>query len=473
MFITKKGKFSCELSLDALNKLLSEIKNIATKLNTKNEIDEVEEQDSSTVNRETSRTTHYLRTEDILVLPLNSFLSKQARELVRRISQDFIRGHKLENNASTEFVYKKLIQLLGSKNFYTQENIDIKSCIAFFEALKKSITEDISSTKVFIVPVVGASLEKGQRCMIGSVEFTNTSDFVGQYRDIFDALKNSEYSALLTTLEDMYQKTDLIAQIKIKNRDSYIAKSATDEIMKRVYTLVRLILPRIGYQHHFFGTLGEEYLDTRYSFFMKLNDLDNVTSLEINKTRNRFSDNEINLLQIVDQYKPENSNYEKGKKWFSQCESIISKYVNGEDTTDFQKRVWTALYWLGETMVEREINSLIIKYATCLEALFNSREGGISEQISEFTAFVCGASKEERINIYDDVKNLYKLRSTAVHGGGTGIAIDDLFLNRIQQICESAVVYMSHYSCEDYWLNSKGYQNFIRYILREYRFSGS
>ncbi|HEY9605499.1 MAG TPA: hypothetical protein V6C85_28095, partial [Allocoleopsis sp.] len=83
------------------------------------------------------------------------------------------------------------------------------------------------------------------------------------------------------------------------------------------------------------------------------------------------------------------------------------------------------------------------------------------------------ASKDERVSIYDDVKNLYKLRSTAVHGGNSGSKMDDIFLSRIQQICESAVVHMTHYSCKEPWQNSKGYQNFIRYILREYRFSGN
>lgn len=471
MFITKKGKFSCELSLEALKILLSGIKKIAANFNAKNEIDEIKDQDPSTANREPSRTTHYLRAEDILVLPLDALLNEQGKEIVIRICQDFIRGNKLENNTSPEFVYRELINLLGSRDFYTQEDIDLKGAILFFDTLKKSIAENISSTKVVIVPVLGASLEKGQRCIIGSVEFINTSDFVEQYSTTFNAVRNSDYFELLNAWEDMYQKTDLIAQVKIKNRDSSLAKSATDEIMKRIYTLVRLILPRIGAQHQFFGTLGEEYLDTRYSFLMKLNEREDVTSIETNTTRNRFSDNEINLLEVVSQYQPGNSNYEQDNEWFSQCESIISKYVNGENTTDFQKRVWTALYWLGETMVEREINSLIIKYATCLESLFNSREGGISEQISEFTAFVCGASKDERINIYDNVKNLYKLRSTAVHGGDPGITIEDRFLNRIQQICERAVVDMSSYSCQEHWLTSKGYQNFIRYILREYRFS--
>ena len=361
--------------------------------------------------------------------------------------------------------------MLGNRDFYTQEDFTLDDSISFFDVLKNSVIEDISCTEVIVFPVLGASLKKGEKCIIGSVEFTSKSDFLEQYGATFERLRNSEYSEVNRSLDDMFQKSDLVAQVKIKNRDSSIARNATDEAMKRIYTLIRIIFPRVDFQYQFLGTLGEEYLETRYSFSMKLNDLEDITSLTAGRTMNSFSDSGINLLETVSKYRPRNDGYEKGRKWFIHCESIISSYVNGEKMTKFPKRVWTALYWFGETMVEREVNSLIIKYATCLEALFNSREGGISEQIAEFTAFVCGHSKDERIYIYDNIKNLYKLRSTAVHGGDTGISIDNNFLGVIQGICESAVVSMSYYSCEKRWLDSKGYQNFIRHILREYRFS--
>ncbi|MEH2315863.1 hypothetical protein [Nostoc sp.] len=123
-------------------------------------------------------------------------------------------------------------------------------------------------------------------------------------------------------------------------------------------------------------------------------------------------------------------------------------------------------------MSERELNPLIIKYATCLEALFNSREGGISEQISEFTAHVIGQTKDERMNIYSSIKKLYSFRSNAVHGGSVVSSIDSEFLSHIMFICESALLKMAYYSQEDYYQNSKGYEKFVQYILREYRFFG-
>ncbi|QJB47263.1 HEPN domain-containing protein [Dolichospermum flos-aquae] len=121
-------------------------------------------------------------------------------------------------------------------------------------------------------------------------------------------------------------------------------------------------------------------------------------------------------------------------------------------------------------MSERELNPLIIKYATCLEALFNSREGGISEQISEFTAHVVGKRKDERMNIYSNIKKLYSLRSNAVHGGSVVSRLDSEFLSDIMLICESALLQMAYLSQESYYQNPKGYEKFVQYILKEYRF---
>lgn len=51
MFLTKKGKFSHNLSLEALNNLLHEIKIIANKFNTEETSFEIQHKDLSTFNK--------------------------------------------------------------------------------------------------------------------------------------------------------------------------------------------------------------------------------------------------------------------------------------------------------------------------------------------------------------------------------------------------------------------------------------
>lgn len=460
MYLNKKKKFSCELVLETLRGLLKNIKLIADDFYKPDKNNDIEE------SNETLRSKiHYLKSKDIALLPLDLIFNVQEKIIIRQIANDFIKGNKLSDRASMDFVYQELIKILGDENFYLLDSIELKQSISLFESLKESVNKDISSTKMFVIPVIGIYLNKGEKCKIGSIEFVNSSDFINQYDFIFKDIESNK------KLKNNFEIADTLALVKIKNRDSFIAQKAKEEIIKRVYTLIRIVLPRIGYQYCFVGTLGEEYLNTRFSFSLKLDNSDKLTSLTTSQTRNHFSENNINLLEYISQFKLGNDIYKDGTEWFKQCESIITTYVNGEEVTNFQKRVWIALYWLGEAMIEKEINSLIIKYATCLEALFNSREGGISEQISEFTAFIVGGSKEERVNIYDDIKNLYKLRSKAVHGGSTGINLDDRYLGDIQHICERSVISMAHYSGQEPWQNSKGHQNFVQYILRDYRFS--
>ena len=269
----------------------------------------------------------------------------------------------------------------------------------------------------------------------------------------------------------MFHKCDLVAQVKIKNRDTATSKMLTNEIMKRVCTLIRLSIPSCGGRYNFFGSLGKEYLESIFSFLFYIDleddektiDEKTIKAISFERTSNRFSDNNIDLEETILPHKGVDG-------WFTRIELIIGRFVNDEELTDFEKRIWTALYWYGEAMSEREFNSLIIKYATCLEALFNSREGGISEQISEFTAHVIGKNKEERMEIYSTVKKLYSLISNAVRGGAIENNLDSSFLERIRLICVQALLEMSYPSQEDYYKSPKGYDKFVQYILKEYRF---
>ncbi len=198
-------------------------------------------------------------------------------------------------------------------------------------------------------------------------------------------------------------------------------------------------------------------------------DLDNESNTNpftrMKITRNQPFHKDLNLLQAL-------LPYQQSDGFFSRCESIISKVIKHEKLTDFEQRIWTALYWFGESLSERELNPLIIKYATCLEALFNSREGGISEQISEFAAHVIGTSTEDRMEVYQKVKELYSLRSSSVHGGSTEKKVDEDFLFFIRDICRSALLRMAYLAGEEYYKDAKGYTKFVKYILREHRFFG-
>lgn len=315
---------------------------------------------------------------------------------------------------------------------------------------------------------VGASLEKGEVCNIGGVKFVSPDDFIEMNSQIFEPIKNDEkFSAIYEYLLGTCQKSDLIALVKIKNRSADVSKEIASEVMKRIYAIVQFLLPTCGNEYSFFGTLGEEYLDQRLSFLLAVDSVDESIpkSIKVDTNRNYFvRKGEINLLAEI-------SVLQQTKVWFNRCHAIIEKFINGDNLTSFEERVWTALYWLGAAMNEKEISPLIIQYATCLEALFNNQEGGISQQVPEFTAHVVGNNKKEKMEVYQTIRQLYKLRSDAVHGRSMQENLDDEFLFNVKEFCNLAVFHMAVFSGVKDFPSPGGYKGFVNYILEEHRFN--
>jgi hypothetical protein len=453
MYRNKKGKLNYDLVLKVFREMLPIIKESANK-------------EAPVITFKTSEG------KDVCAPIINStevFIEEFYKEQIRDIANDFIKSEQIIDTVSEEFVYKNILRILCSRELYDLETINSSNALWVFEKLKDAINREVESTKVIIIPIVGAFLNRGETCVVGSIEFINSQDFIDKYSFFLDSGEGNEIHAnLFEKLRKFSDNCSLIAQVKIPNRGNDIAEIIANEIIKRVCALVRAVLPICGKNHAYFGFLGEEFLENRIYLIVD-EDLDNESNTNpftrMKITRNQPFHKDLNLLQAL-------LPYQQSDGFFSRCESIISKVIKHEKLTDFEQRIWTALYWFGESLSERELNPLIIKYATCLEALFNSREGGISEQISEFAAHVIGTSTEDRMEVYQKVKELYSLRSSSVHGGSTEKKVDEDFLFFIRDICRSALLRMAYLAGEEYYKDAKGYTKFVKYILREHRFFG-
>ena len=452
MFITKNGKFNHDLAVKFLQELQPFIREFAS---------------NNSLKAEVLKSDGTVKPLTFNSLPLDLVFTEEHKNIISKIAEGFLIANKLETNISKINIYSHLIKLLADEQFYLNENFNISNCKVFFNNLLVFLKQEISTTKVVLFNVIGASLNTGEVCTIGSVQFMNPQDFVESHKYVFDQLTESEHSAGWQTHIDRFKNCDLICKVKIKNRDTTTARILATEIIKRVYALARMFMPISNNKSNFFGSVGEEYLDSISSFLLSvdLNDENNIKEWEIQHTVNYFSNSKNNLLNII-------LPHQETDIPFTRIEAIITKFSNDAKLNEFETRIWTALYWYGEAIYERELNPIIIKYATCLEALFNSREGGISEQISEFTAHVVGAgsTKDERMKIYMHIKKLYSLRSNAVHGGSTVYRLDDGFLEYTRWICQSALFLMAYYCGQNYYQESNGYEKFIKYILKEYRF---
>lgn len=453
MYRNKKGKLNYDLVLKVFQEMLPIIKESA--------------------NKETPVITFQTLDGKEVDAPLLNYIELSIdefyKEKIRHIAIDFLKSEQIIDTVSEEFVYENIMKILCSEELYELETINLSDAVGTFKKLKDAINREVESTKVIIIPIVGAFLNRGESCVVGSIEFINSQDFLDKYKFLIDSEEENEiHINTFEKIRDFSDNCSLIAQVKIQNRANDIAEIIANEIIKRVCALVRSVLPICGKNHAYFGFFGEEFLENRLYFVVDEN-LENERNINpfsrITITRNQPFHKDLNLLKAL-------LPYQQFDSYFGRCESIISKVIRHEKLTDFEERIWTALYWFGESLSERELNPLIIKYATCLEALFNSREGGISEQISEFAAHVIGTSTEHRMEVYQKVKELYSLRSSSVHGGSTEKKVDEDFLFFIRDICRSALLKMAELAGEEYYKDAKGYTKFVKYILREHRFFG-
>lgn len=112
--------------------------------------------------------------------------------------------------------------------------------------------------------------------------------------------------------------------------------------------------------------------------------------------------------------------------------------ANYRDVTQFQ---YFKSAKLGRKMMAwvyiahaRFINALTIKvlmYITAMEALVSTSTAELSHQVAERVAILIGANAEERVNIYNDIKKGYGVRSKAAHGEplkGTEQDVKDLLV---------------------------------------------
>lgn len=81
-------------------------------------------------------------------------------------------------------------------------------------------------------------------------------------------------------------------------------------------------------------------------------------------------------------------------------------------------RVSTALSYLWAALVAREPHQVCTNLAILLECLLSTRNIEITHLISERAATILGKNKEDKLQIYKDVKSIYHQRSRIVHGQG-------------------------------------------------------
>lgn len=158
-YLTKNGKFNNELALKDLKEIQISIRLIAS--------------EKPTITHLNSEGIETVMELELIGLPLDIILNQEQKRVIGNIAQSFAIANKFQKSISHNFIYNKLLKLLGDENFYLNETFNRDDLLVLLEDLKKIAIQELSTIKVNIITIVGASIKRGCVCEVGSIKFVN------------------------------------------------------------------------------------------------------------------------------------------------------------------------------------------------------------------------------------------------------------------------------------------------------------
>lgn len=114
----------------------------------------------------------------------------------------------------------------------------------------------------------------------------------------------------------------------------------------------------------------------------------------------------------------------------------IKKILGEKDRSKLQTQILLATRWIGAGIHEDIESDKILKFATALECLLipgkNQDNKSKSEALAERCAFLLQDVPSERYKIYNDIKDLYDVRSGIVHEGDQ--ITDSIFVFKLMDL---------------------------------------
>ena len=111
---------------------------------------------------------------------------------------------------------------------------------------------------------------------------------------------------------------------------------------------------------------------------------------------------------------------------FDSLSDILQK--DERNRTDFEKDLVTAIRFCALSTRDEPITNAFVNSVISLEAVLLDEHEAIVDNLAERVAFIIGRNSNERNWLFDQMKRLYRLRSSIVHSGNTDIQRSDLEL---------------------------------------------
>ncbi|PSB24359.1 HEPN domain-containing protein [Stenomitos frigidus] len=107
---------------------------------------------------------------------------------------------------------------------------------------------------------------------------------------------------------------------------------------------------------------------------------------------------------------------EQAQYWIDSGHEWIWQALTRSDLNERQKRVLTAIEWIGRGIRDKDLSRSLVQYAFALEALFTIGKDAVTKQLAEFSAYVL-ESEPQKVEIRKNrITKIYDKRSAIAHG---------------------------------------------------------
>jgi hypothetical protein len=125
----------------------------------------------------------------------------------------------------------------------------------------------------------------------------------------------------------------------------------------------------------------------------------------------------------------------------------IWEVVSMSSPTQLQKKLITAIEWVGKAIRDNDNARAFVQVVFALESIFTFKEQkvlvnpSIANQFAESVAFILGTNLDERIDYEKQVKDIYGNRSAIAHGGSSSIS--DIELDEAISLIKRVILKMT------------------------------
>ncbi|QDZ88055.1 HEPN domain-containing protein [Priestia megaterium] len=300
----------------------------------------------------------------------------------------------------TEMTFKKeLIEFLN--NFEQVEEFSLEHLKRFLRKLilgKKPLEFEV------LYPLYGAEYKKSHLLKIGPYTIYN-SDIHRQ-----QLLEKYPYTSerIISELNEFTGTSNLVISVNVKARHS-------DKANERA--IVKL--------QHFENTIRFIIADqARYTKERNNYDIGIFNFNETKRTRGLLFSEQLSVSTIsltgafenidLHDFPIQDPDYAYDEIWV-----ILEK----EKPTELEKRIMSAITWVGKGLRDEESTRALVQYVFALESLLQFQQKNtlvspsITYKMAELAAFIIGEEYEDRSKIEDLVKRIYSKRSAIAHGG--------------------------------------------------------